>query len=119
MQPLLQKVRRKRLIRTAAYKRRNEMILSLVERFTGESFGTVNHRIIWGPVLPADRQRQVSNEVSLIQSGVHSRRRAMDELGIDDPEREFDDWLEERERILRMNKVLNARSTRGEGEREA
>ena len=119
MQPLLQKVRRKRLIRTAAYKRRNEMILSLVERFTGESFGPVNHRIIWGPVLPADRQRQVSNEVSLIQSGVHSRRRAMDELGIDDPEREFDDWLEERERILRMNKVLNARSTRGEGEREA
>jgi len=114
MQPLLQKVRRKRLIRTAVYKRRNEMILALAERFTGQSFGPVAHHIIWGPMLPLDRQRQVQNEVSMIQSGVHSRRRAMDDLGIEDPESEFENWLEERKRILQMNKELNARSTGGE-----
>lgn len=114
MQPLLQKVRRKRLIRTAVYKKRNEMIQNLIEKFTGQSFGPVAHRIVWEPVLPPDRQRQVSNEVSLIQSGVHSRRRAMDELGIEDPETEFENWLEERKRILQMNKELNARSTGGE-----
>jgi hypothetical protein len=39
LQPLLQKVRRKRIIRTAAYNRRNEMVLKLLERFGGEDFG--------------------------------------------------------------------------------
>ncbi|GAH29385.1 unnamed protein product [marine sediment metagenome] len=37
----------------------------------------------------------------------------MDELGVKDPEIEFNRWLEERETILRMNKELNAKSTRG------
>jgi hypothetical protein len=41
----------------------------------------------------------------------------MDELGIQDPEFEFNRWLEERETILKMNRELNAKSTRG-GERE-
>ena len=41
----------------------------------------------------------------------------MDEIGVKDPEMEFNKWLEERETILRMNKELNARSTRG-GARE-
>ena len=37
----------------------------------------------------------------------------MDELGIKDAEYEFNRWLEEREAILRMNKELDARLTRG------
>jgi hypothetical protein len=37
----------------------------------------------------------------------------MEEIGVKDPESEFNRWLEERETILRMNKELNARSTRG------
>jgi hypothetical protein len=111
MQPLLQKVRRKRLIRSAVYKRRNEMILALAEKFTGhpDLNGGVSYRIIWGPVLPPDRQRQVSNEVSLIQSGVHSRRRAMEEFGIQDPEQEFERWLEERNRIQKIELVNEAK----------
>ena len=36
-----------------------------------------------------------------------------EEVGIEDPENEFKRWLEEREAILKMNKSLNARSTRG------
>ena len=111
MQPLLQKVRRKRLIRAAVYRRRNEMILALAERFLGQSFGAVTHRIVWGPVLPRDFQRQVTNEVQLIQSGVHSRKTAMDSLGIDDPEREFSTWLSERQRIMQQNRELNAKTT--------
>jgi len=55
----------------------------------------------------------VSNEQSLVQTGIHSRRTAMDELGIKDAEYEFNRWLEERETILRMNKELDARLTRG------
>ncbi|MDY6918023.1 MAG: phage portal protein [Chloroflexota bacterium] len=115
MQPLLQKVARKRLVRTAAYRRRNEMVLALIERFTGERFGRLSHRIVWGPVLPRDREREAATEVALIQSGVHSRRRAMEYLGVDSPGLEFDAWLEERKRILQMNRDLNARQSGAEG----
>ena len=41
----------------------------------------------------------------------------MDELGIRDPEAEFEKWLEERKRILEMNQQFRAQSTRG-GARE-
>ena len=117
LHPLLQKVKRKRIIRTAVYNRRAFMVLKLLEKYGGRSFGNNSHRIVWGAVLPQDTQRQVNNEQILVQTGIHSRRRAMDELGIQDPENEFVRWLEERETILKMNKELNARSTRG-GERE-
>jgi len=113
LNPLLQKVRRKRIIRTAVYNRRNRMILNLLERYQGESFGENRLRVVWSPVLPQDLSRLVANEQTLVQSGIHSRRGAMEEVGIEDPENEFKRWLEEREAILRMNKSLNAKSTRG------
>jgi len=116
LQPLLQKVRRKRLIRTAAYNQRNSLILRLLEKYRGESFGDIRLRVVWNPVLPRDLTRLVTNEQSLVQSGIHSRRRAMEELGVEDPEIEFDRWLEERKTILGMNKELNAKSTRDERE---
>ncbi|TET16409.1 MAG: phage portal protein [Dehalococcoidia bacterium] len=99
LHPLLQKVRRKRLIRTAVYRRRNDLILRVLERMTGESFGHYRSRIIWGPILPQDRGRLVRDEEILISTGVHSRRRAMDELGVEDPDAEFQRWLEEEEKI--------------------
>ena len=114
LHPLLQKVRRKRIIRTAVYNRRNEMILKLLEKYQGESFGDNHLRVVWGPVLPQDIARQVNTEQVLVQTGIHSRRRAMDEIGIRDPEYEFKRWLEEREAILKMNKELNAKSARSE-----
>jgi hypothetical protein len=117
LQSLLQKVRRKRTIRTSAYIRRNQMILSLHKQFTRQDLTGVAHRIIWGQVLPQDRAREAQNEQLLVQSGVHSRRTAMDELGIRDPQAEFEKWLEERRTILEMNEKYRARSTRG-GERE-
>jgi len=93
------------------------MILKLLEKYQGESFGDNHLRVVWAPVVPRDMVRRVSNEQILVQTGIHSRRRAMDEVGIKDPEMEFNQWLEEREAILRMNKELNAKSTRS-GARE-
>lgn len=119
LHPLLQKVRRKRIIRSAVYNRRNEMVLKLLEKYQGESFGDNHLRVVWGPVLPQDMARQVNNEQTLVQTGIHSRRRAMDEIGIRDPEYEFRRWLEERETILRMNKELNAKSAKSEGRERA
>jgi len=111
--PLLQKVRRKRAIRTIAYNQRNRMILKLLEKYQGESFGENHLRVVWSPVLPQDMARLVANEQVLVQTGIHSRRRAMDEVGIKDPEMEFKHWLEERAAILKMNKELSARAARG------
>jgi len=95
LHPLLQKVRRKRLIRTAAFKKRNEMVLRILEQRTGVDYSPYRSRIVWGPVLPQDRARMVRDEQILVQAGIHSRRRAMEELGIDDPEEEFKRLREE------------------------
>ena len=118
LNPILQKVRRKRVIRTAAYNRRSRMILRLLEKYQGADYSGCRPRVLWGPVLPQDITRQVESEQVLVQTGLHSRRTAMDELGIRDPEAEFGQWLEEREKILRMNRNLQAKSTRS-GARES
>jgi hypothetical protein len=114
---LIQKVIRKRTIRTDVYHQRNDMILKLCEMFMNESFEGVHHRVVWGQILPQDVDRQAQTEQLLVQAGVHSRRTAMDEIGIQDPDEEFNRWLEERERILEMNREFRAASTRG-GARE-
>jgi len=51
--------------------------------------------VIWGPVLPQDRGRLVREEQILVSAGIHSRRRAMEELGVDDPEGELQRVREE------------------------
>ncbi|MCX8125951.1 MAG: phage portal protein [Dehalococcoidia bacterium] len=114
---LLQKVMRKRAIRSAAYRRRNEMVLALLKKYAGQDYGQLRHRIVWGPVVPQDRARLAQNEQLLVVSGIHSRKRAMDEIGVEDPEAEFAEWLKEREQILRMNQETRARFGRG-GPRE-
>jgi hypothetical protein len=114
---LIQKVTRKRTIRTNVYHGRNDMILKLAQIYMNESFEGIQHRVVWGPILPQDIARQAQNEQLLVQAGVHSRRTAMDEMGIQDPDEEFNRWLEERTRILEMNQEFRAQSTRG-GSRE-
>jgi len=114
---LIQKVVRKRTIRTDVYHRRNAMILRLAEMYMNENFEGVNHRVVWGPILSQDIDRQAQTEQLLVQTGVHSRRTAMDEMGIQDPDEEFNRWLDERDRILKMNQEFRASSTRG-GARE-
>ena len=109
LQPLLQKVNRKRTIRNAVYNRRNRMILKLLEKFTGEKFGPCTSRIIWPQILPKETERQVANAQIMVQNGISSRRQAMNELGIANPETEFRRWLEEREAILKMNREFNSR----------
>ncbi|MCJ7605800.1 MAG: phage portal protein [Dehalococcoidales bacterium] len=118
LQPLLQKVRRKRIIRTAAYNRRNQMILKLLAQYRGENYGENRLDVAWGPVLPRDLERKVNSEQAMVQTGIHSRRTAMEEVGVIDPDDEFKRWLNERELILKMNRELNARSGRN-GARES
>ena len=97
LHPLLQKVRRKRLIRGAVYLRRADMALRILERHTGVSYRPVRLRMSWGALLPRDRGRLVREEQTLVEMGAHSLRRAMAELGIEDPELELARVREERE----------------------
>jgi hypothetical protein len=51
---------------------------------------------------PQDRCRQVADERALVAAGIHSRRRAADALGVEDPENEFAHWLEEERHVHRL-----------------
>jgi hypothetical protein len=113
LQPLLQKIWRKRLIRGPVYRRRAEMLLRLLSKYTGEDYSGLNIEVVWAPVLPRDMNATVQSEETLVQSGIHSRRRAMTEVGISDPENEFARWLEERTAILKMNRDMNVRLKSG------
>ncbi len=99
MQSLMQKVARKRLIRSAAYRRRNDMILRILEMKTGQDFAGLSSRIVWGSILPQDLQRLAQTEQLLVSSSLHSRHRAMTDLGVLDPEAELDRWIEERDKL--------------------
>lgn len=96
LDPLAKKVARKRLIRTAVYERRAQLILELLGRFAGLDIAGVRPRVQWGPVLPVDRSRQVADERVLVGAGIASRRTAAARLGSDDPEAEWLRVLEER-----------------------
>lgn len=95
LQPLLQKVTRKRLLRSSVYRRRAMMALRLLERFTGERYAPYRSRVVWGAVTPRDASRQLADEQAAVASGLRSRRGAMARLGMADPDREFARWLEE------------------------
>ena len=111
LDPLLKKVERKRLIRGAAFRRRNEMALRILERYTTlrqgslrpvsgqaartEGFAPYRSRAVWGPVLPQDRSRLVEDEARLVAGGIHSRRTAAGLLDVADPDAEWERWREE------------------------
>ena len=89
IQPLVQKVQRRRRVWDAVYRQRNSMILDLLERFGNEPLGGVRRsEVVWGWVLPNDRQALVLDEVQLVAQNIHSRRTAMNLLGDVDQERE-------------------------------
>jgi hypothetical protein len=95
MDPLIKKVQRKRLIRTAAIKERTIMVLRLLERYMGRPFSSLRLQVSWDPVLPQDRSRLAEDEARLVAAGIHSRRTAALALGTPDPVGEFQRWLEE------------------------
>jgi hypothetical protein len=90
IQPLVQKVRRKRQGWEAFHRERNRRILDLLERFGGLELGGLRETgTIWPSVLPSDVDGSVRNAVALVQSGIQSRRTAYASLGGTDPEVEM------------------------------
>lgn len=109
MQPLVQKIRRKRRIRTAVYRRRAEMILALAKQFMQKDFGAVTPRIIWGDLLPDDFHALAETETQLVGKLIHTRKRAAEMLGVEDTEQELTDALKEREQILSQSKKFGSK----------
>jgi hypothetical protein len=68
--------------------------------------------------MPQDKSRLVSDEETLVKNGIHSRRRAMDEVGVKDPEAELRHWLEEQEKILQMSNNTNKSTEEKEVEQQ-
>ena len=89
LDPIARKVMRKQRIRTAIYERRAELILRLLAQFEGLDIEGLHPVMHWGPILPIDRSRQVSDERALVEAGIQSRRTAAANLGSEDPEAEW------------------------------
>ncbi len=89
LQPLIQKTLRKRIWWSAGLRRRNRYILRIAELNGMGSFAPYRSRIIWPPLLPADNESEVRNNVALVSAGLRSRRTAMDRLGEESPEAEM------------------------------
>lgn len=96
VQPLIQKVQRKRRVWDAFYRQRNSLLLDYLRRFGGlDLAGPWRFETIWPSVLPSDIDGAVRNATQLVAGGIHSRRTAMAALGGTDPDREFQQILGE------------------------
>jgi len=95
MEPLVQKVSRKRQIWTGVIQARNELILRSLELLGAGPMAPYRTLVQWPSLLPEDRSQTVRDEVALVEAGIHSRRRAMEVLGEDDPEAEYRRVVEE------------------------
>jgi hypothetical protein len=96
LQPLVQKVNRKRRGLASLYRRRNAMLLDLLERFGGEPIDGLRRTVpIWPPILPSDREAEARTGVQLVNARVRSRRSVAADLGEEDPDGELERIVEE------------------------
>lgn len=96
IQPLVQKVQRKRRLFDTLYRERNWRVLDLLERFGGEDLaGLRRTSTLWPSILPSDNAAAITNAARMVSAGIQSRRSAAAALGNDDPEGELARILEE------------------------
>jgi hypothetical protein len=118
VQPLVQKVARKRRGLDAFYRARNARLLDLLERFGGArpQVGGLRRTVtVWPSPLPSDLDASVQNAARLVASGIHSRRTAVAALGGGDPEGEWRRVLEEA-RVLGEGVSLRPEGAGGAGD---
>ena len=99
LQSLVQKAHRKRLIRTVAYRNRDGMILRILQQKTGANYDGLTTDIVWSALLPQDILTLARTEQLLVNANLHSRYRAMTELGILNPDAELQKIADEQHRL--------------------
>lgn len=90
IQPLVQKVQRKRRQWDTALTQRADLMLRMMahhQDMDTSGFGIPTP--IWPQILPSDANAAVRNAVSRVQHGLMSRRSAMSALGEHDPDAEL------------------------------
>lgn len=108
IQPLVQKVMRKRRVWDSVYRRRNALVLDLMERFGGVDLGGLRRtETIWGEVLPSDRNAMARTEALLVTANIHGRREAMANLGSDDSDM---DWLGVLDELRALGEISSRQS---------
>ena len=117
MQPLVQKVARKRRGLDAFYRARNARLLDLLERFGGARLGGLRRTVtVWPSPLPSDLDAAVGNAARLVAAGIHSRRTAVATLGGDDPAAEWSRVLEEARALAEVDGGEGGRGGNGREE---
>lgn len=97
IQPLVQKVRRKRRGFDTFYRERNRRLLDLAERFGGVGLAGIRRAVaVWPSILPNDDDALATRLAQLTGSDNLAHRSAMAVWGIEDPENEWERLLEER-----------------------
>lgn len=89
LQPLVQKVLRKRQIWEEVIDRRNRMILRLA------NLPVHRTHLEWPAILPKDRSQLVADEVALVNAAIHSRQQAAANLGDEQPDELLKQVLDE------------------------
>jgi hypothetical protein len=113
IQPLVQRVRRRRRRWDELYRARNARLLDLLERFTGVGIGGLRQSsAIWPPVLPSDIDANARTAALLVGQGIASKRTALATLGFADPELELRRVAEE----VALTPSPSPNSRRGEHE---
>ena len=103
LQPLVQKVKRKRRGLASLYRKRNAMLLDLMERFGSAPIGGLRRTVpVWPPILPSDREAEARVGVQLVNAKVRSRRSVAADLGEEDPDGELTRIVEEAERLAAL-----------------
>jgi hypothetical protein len=103
LQPLVQKVKRKRRGLASLYRKRNAMLLDLMERFGAAPIGGLRRTVpVWPPILPSDREAEARVGVQLVNARVRSRRSVAADLGEEDPDGEIVRIVEEAQRLAAM-----------------
>lgn len=89
MAPLTRQVKRKRLTRQAAYRRRTELALTLLQGHGRLNEGPYTVLVTWGDILPRDPGQEAGRLIDLANAGLKSRTGAMADLGLRDPQEEW------------------------------
>jgi hypothetical protein len=106
VQPLVQRVHRKRRMWETVFRERNARLLDLLERFGGLDLGGLRRStVIWPSVLPSDTDSAVRNAAQLVANGIQSRRTATAALGGNDPDGELCRVLDEMTRFATIGAI--------------
>lgn len=118
IQPLVQKVQRKRTIWDDVFRERNRMILDLAERFGGVDVGGLRESsAVWGGVTPTDREALVQETSTRLKDGTLAHTDAMHLLGSQDPEGDLERVLADRRKLGELQAELEQEARGGDAER--